>query len=78
MTIGKRIETIRKENGLTVDEFASVLKVTPQTVRFWEQDKILIRLVDAVEICKVFRVQMNWLAGFSGGIIREVSDGDDR
>ena len=39
MTIGKRIALLRKEKGLTQEELATHMGVSPQAVSKWENDK---------------------------------------
>ena len=39
MTIGKRIALLRKEKGLTQEELATHMGVTPQAVSKWENDQ---------------------------------------
>ena len=39
MTIGKRIAALRKEKGLTQEELASHMGVSPQAVSKWENDQ---------------------------------------
>ena len=39
MTIGKRITLLRKEKGLTQEELASHMGVSPQAVSKWENDQ---------------------------------------
>ena len=39
MTIGKRIALLRKEKGLTQEELASHMGVSPQAVSKWENDQ---------------------------------------
>ena len=37
-TIGKRIQKYRKEKGLTQEELAGIMEVSPQAVSKWETD----------------------------------------
>ena len=39
MTIGKRIALLRKEKGLTQEELANAMGVSPQAVSKWENDQ---------------------------------------
>ena len=39
MTIGKRIALLRKEKGLTQEELATHMGVSPQAVSKWENDR---------------------------------------
>ena len=39
MTIGKRIALLRKEKGLTQEELATHMGVSPQAVSKWENDQ---------------------------------------
>ena len=56
MSIGKQIQTIRKTNHLTQEQFGNLFHVTRQTVSNWENEKnypdlqTLITLSDRYEI----------------------------
>lgn len=38
LTLGRRIQTLRKEQALTQDALAEQMNVTPQAVSKWEND----------------------------------------
>lgn len=38
LTLGKRIQTLRRENALTQEQLAETMGVTPQAVSKWEND----------------------------------------
>ena len=39
---GKQIKALRKGLGLTIPEFAKLYNTTPNTVRNWENNKVII------------------------------------
>ena len=53
MTIGKRIGLLRKEKGLTQEELASHMGVSPQAVSKWENDQTCPDLSGKQELAPV-------------------------
>lgn len=56
MTLGQRIQQIRKEHSLSQEEFAEKLGTTRQTVSRWELDHTYPEIAKIVLISKVFSV----------------------
>lgn len=61
--IGNRIKTIRKDNNLTVRKLASELNTTPSTISAYENGKTLILTAFAYQICKKYKISIDWLCG---------------
>lgn len=56
MTLGRRIQQIRIEHGLSQEEFAEKLYTTRQTVSRWELDQTFPEIAKIVLISRVFSV----------------------
>ena len=56
MTLGQRIQQIRKEHNLSQEEFAEKLDTTRQTVSRWELDQTYPEIAEIVLISKLFGV----------------------
>lgn len=61
MTIGERIERIRKDAGLTQVEFADAVGVSDATISRAEKGTQEVRKTVKLSICNAFRVNLDWL-----------------
>ncbi len=61
--IGYKIKTIRKEHNLTLRDLASELNTTSSTISAYETGQTLILTVFAYQICKKYKVSLDWLCG---------------
>ncbi|HIZ60497.1 MAG TPA: helix-turn-helix domain-containing protein, partial [Candidatus Dorea faecipullorum] len=61
MNIGEQISRLRKQKGLSQDEFANVLKVSRQTVSNWENEKSYPDLEMLVKISDYFEISVDEL-----------------
>lgn len=61
MNIGNQISTIRKEQGLTQEQFGSLFHVTRQTVSNWENGKSYPELQILVSISNQFDISLDTL-----------------
>jgi len=59
MTLGQRIQQIRKEHCLSQEEFAQKLCTTRQTVSRWELDQTFPEIAKIVLISKIFSVSID-------------------
>lgn len=59
MTAGKRIEALRKKEGLSQEELASRLYVSRQTISQWENEQTTPTVENYLRLCDVFGVTMN-------------------
>lgn len=59
MQLGQTIVTIRKENGMTQEEFAAKFHVTRQTVSNWENEKSYPDLLTLVKISDEFHCSLD-------------------
>ena len=67
--IGLRIKEIRKNNNLTLRSLASFLNTTSSTISAYETGKTLILTAFAYQICKKYKLSLDWLCGKSNKII---------
>lgn len=61
MTIGHRIEMLRKKHGLTREQFGEHVDIHPQTLYRYEKDA---RNIDATKVCKIadyFNISTDWI-----------------
>ena len=61
MTIGKRIALLRKEKGLTQEELANHMDVSPQAVSKWENDQTCPDISALPKLAKLFGVSVDEL-----------------
>ena len=61
MTIGKRIALLRKEKGLTQEELAKHMDVSPQAVSKWENDQTCPDISALPKLAKLFGVSVDEL-----------------
>lgn len=60
-TMGLKISEYRKQKGLTQEELASRLNVTPQAVSKWENDLSIPDLPILIEISNLFHISLDAL-----------------
>jgi transcriptional regulator with XRE-family HTH domain len=61
MTIGKRIALLRKEKGLTQEELAQHMGVSPQAVSKWENDQTCPDISALPKLARLFGVTVDEL-----------------
>ena len=66
-TIGKRIQALRKERGLTQKQLADAVGVTPQAVSKWETDESCPDITALPLLAGVLGVSVDSLLGGEGG-----------
>ncbi len=61
--IGKRIKQIRINNGVTQVELSELLNTSQSTISAYESGKTLILTAFAIEICKKYKISLDYLLG---------------
>lgn len=61
MTLGEKIQNLRKERGMTQTEFAECFGVSRQAVSKWELDQMMPELSKLIEIADDFEVSLDEL-----------------
>lgn len=61
MTVGQKITKIRKENNLTQEQFAEIMKVSRQSVSKWELDSVYPDTEKLIRISKLFNCSLDYL-----------------
>lgn len=61
MTVGEKIAKIRKENNLTQEQFAEIMKVSRQSVSKWELNTVYPDTEKLIRISKLFNCSMDYL-----------------
>lgn len=61
--VGERLKTIRTENNLTLRSLAKEINTSSSTIWAYEQGKTLLLTAFAIEICKKYKISMDWLYG---------------
>lgn len=61
--IGAKIKMIREENSLTLRTLADELSTTSSTISAYETGKTLILTAFAYQICKKYKVSLDYLVG---------------
>ena len=60
---GQRLKEFRNENNLTLRKLANLLNTTPSTISAYETGKTLILTAFAIQICRKYKISMDWLYG---------------
>ncbi|MEI8616450.1 helix-turn-helix transcriptional regulator [Shewanella sp. PP-He15 brown] len=60
-SIAERIKQLRKSKGLTQKELGRKVGVTSVTISKWELDIAIPKSKSAIELCKIFNVDLQWL-----------------
>ncbi len=60
-SLGKKLEELRKNAGITQEELAQELKVSRQTVSLWEQDLVAPKSDALKSLCEFFNVKPEYL-----------------
>ena len=61
MQFGEKLVLLREKHNMSQEELAEKLDVTRQTISNWENGKVAVDANKAVEICRLFDVDMNYL-----------------
>ena len=61
MTVGEKITKLRKEQNLTQEQFAEILKVSRQSVSKWERDDAYPDTEKLIRIGKIFSCSLDYL-----------------
>ncbi len=61
MTAGEKIAKLRKEQNLTQEQFAEILKVSRQSVSKWERDDAYPDTEKLIRISKLFDCSLDYL-----------------
>ena len=61
MSFGERLQEVRRNNGMTQEDFAGQLKVSRQAVSKWESSRGYPELEKIIYICNRYGVTMNEL-----------------
>ncbi len=61
MTVGEKLVKLRRENNLTQEQFAEILKVSRQSVSKWELDATYPDTEKLITISKVFNCSLDYL-----------------
>lgn len=67
-TIGNRLNQLRKENKLTMEQAALKIMTNRATWCNWENDKSYPSLPMLMDICESFDVSSDWLLGLGGNV----------
>ena len=63
MTIGQSIQKARKDRHLTQVELAKKAMVSPQTISFWERDKMAPTIDLLIFVADVLNISLDELVG---------------
>ena len=66
--IGKRIRKVRNDSKVTQTELAELLNTSQSTVSAYESGKTLVLTAFAIEICKKYKVSLDYLMGRNKGL----------
>jgi transcriptional regulator with XRE-family HTH domain len=61
MTFGEKLQSLRKQSGLSQERLASQLTVSRQAISKWELDSSLPDIENIIQISKLFNVSIDYL-----------------
>ena len=61
MSLGQKLEEIRKRFGLSQEQLAEIMNVSRQAITKWENDRGMPELTNLQELSKVFGVSVDYL-----------------
>lgn len=73
MKLGQTITEIRKERGMTQEEFAAIFHVTRQTVSNWEKEKSYPDLQTLVDMSDEFRISLDVMLKEDKRMVKKVT-----
>ncbi len=65
MSMANRLRTLREQRGITREELAVALRVSPNTIYTWERGMVTPSLEYAALLAEFFGVSIDFLAGRS-------------
>ena len=63
MLLGKRIKTLRKQNGMTQEELGKLINVTKVSICCYEKETRVPTLETLLALADVFQVDINYFLG---------------
>lgn len=76
MTFGKNLNKFRKSLGLTIREFAEPMKLSPNLIYLYENEKSYPKINTFELICETYGVEPNLLLGYDCNY--DLSDAQER
>lgn len=76
MTFGKNLKKFRKSLGLTMREFAEPMKLSPNLIYLYENEKSYPKINTIELICETYGVEPNLLLGYDCNY--DLSDAQER
>ncbi len=61
MTVGNKIYSLRKKEGISQEELANRIDVSRQAISKWEQDLTIPDTVNLIKLCGCFSVPLEYL-----------------
>lgn len=71
MFLGKRIKSLRKENGYTQQELGDLINVTKVSICCYEKETRVPTLETLIALAKVFKVDINYFLGNDYNIVAD-------
>ena len=64
MTVGEKIQTYRKQLGMSQEELGQKLLVSRQTISLWEKDQTVPTIDNLIRLREIFGVSVDEILGF--------------
>lgn len=74
MLLGKRIKSLRKENGLTQEELGKLINVTKVSICCYEKETRIPTLETLLTLADVFHVDINYFLGSDEYLVSEENE----
>jgi transcriptional regulator with XRE-family HTH domain len=71
MSFGEKLQALRRENGLTQEDFAAQMKVSRQAVSKWESSRGYPEIEKIIYICNRYGVTMDELFAEEVPVVQE-------
>ena len=61
MTLGEKIQTLRKQSGMSQEELAAKITITRQAISRWEQNESIPDVDNLIQLSRIFGVSTDFL-----------------
>ena len=74
MLLGKRIKSLRKQNGMTQEELGKLINVTKVSICCYEKETRIPTLETLLALADVFKVDINYFLGSDEYLIADTNE----
>lgn len=74
MLLGRRIKSLRKENGMTQEELGKLINVTKVSICCYEKETRIPTLETLLALADVFKVDINYFLGSDEYVVADTNE----